>query len=64
MIRIIVRHDNAGMAANVGGQVLTTFKTFDIEAPQIEVELLMAAGNIYAHSQIIGVEVVHEEPKP
>lgn len=58
MLRIIIRHDNAGMAANCGGDVLTSFKTIDIEAPEVESEMTSTVGNIYAQSQIIGVEIV------
>jgi len=43
MIRLIVRIDDATMAANVGGAVHTTYRTFEIEHPQIE-RLLRASG--------------------
>ncbi len=46
------------MAANVGGSVLTTFHTIDIEHPEIE-ELLRAKGaGSFAHTQIVGAELI------
>ena len=61
MLRLLLKHDDAGMAANVGGSVLTTFKTFDVEAPEVEAWLKLPEGNIYAQVQIIGVELVKQE---
>lgn len=58
MLRLIIRTDDAGMAANVGGSVLTTFHTIDIEHPEIE-ELLRAKGaGSFAHTQIVGAELI------
>lgn len=54
-IRIIVRTDDAGMACNVGGGVHSEFRTFDIEAPEIENFLGQSLGT-YAQRQIVGVE--------
>lgn len=56
MLRIIVREDYAGMAIHVGGSVLTTFKTFDIEHP--ELEALLRAEVPHGHTQVTGVEVL------
>ena len=39
MLRVVVRTDDCGMAANVGGNVHTEIHTFDIEAPCLEVFL-------------------------
>lgn len=58
MIRIIVKTDDAGMAGNVGGSVLSTFKSFEIELPELERALSISRTNSYAHAQVIGVEVV------
>lgn len=60
-LRLIVRVDDAGMAANVGGAVLTTFQTFTFEHPTIEGLLRRAPGSL-SHAQIVGAEVV--EPPP
>lgn len=60
-VRIVVRVDDAGMAANVGGSVLTTFKTFDIEHREIETLLSMSPGQ-YAHAQIVGASIVSPTP--
>lgn len=56
MIRIIVRTDDAGMAANVGGAVLSKFKTVDIDCP--EVEAILRKESSLAHSQVVGVELL------
>lgn len=53
MIKIIVQTDDAGMAVNVGGNVLTTFKVFELDAPELEAFLREDIGQ-YAHRQIIG----------
>jgi hypothetical protein len=55
MLRIIVRIDDAGMAANVGGSVLTSFKTFDVDLP--EIEKMLEVGK-YGHAQVVGVEIL------
>lgn len=62
MIRILVRIDDANMAANVGGSVLTTYRTFDVNL--IEVEKLLAQNNAQSlvHAQVVGVEVLLAEP--
>lgn len=60
MLRIVVRTDDAGMAANVGGSVLTTIKTFDIEHPEIE-RLLRQEGRQYVHSQVVGIELLEAD---
>lgn len=61
MIRIIVRTDDAGMAVNVGGAVvLSTFRTIDIEAPEVEAALLAGgrSEDRFCHTQVVGVEVL------
>jgi len=55
-IRIIARSDNADMAANVGGSVLTSFKTFDIEHAELE-EFLRAKHSL-SHQQVVGAELI------
>lgn len=45
MIRITVTTDDAAMSANVGGIVLTTHKSFDIEAPELEAFLRQPLGD-------------------
>lgn len=61
-LRIIARIDDANMAANVGGSVFTQYRTFEIEAPEVEEFLLRTPDNGYQHRQIIGVEIVKQEP--
>lgn len=61
MIRLIIRIDDAGMAANVGGAVLTEYRTFDLDAPEIEAALSAAAGKSYTHAQIVGAEVTNAD---
>lgn len=55
MIRLTVQTDDANMAANCGGHVLTTLRTFVIDAPELEAFLKDQGG--YIHRQIIGYEV-------
>jgi hypothetical protein len=57
MIRVIVQTADAGMAANVGGSVHTSYRTIDVECPALE-EFLASDMGTYAHRQVIGVEVV------
>lgn len=58
MLRLIVQIDDAGMACNVGGAVLTTFKTFDVDLPDVEAALKPGGKNALYHSQIIGSEII------
>ena len=57
MIRIIVSEADARMAANVGGPVKVTYKTFDISAPVIEA-WLKASTETYIERQFVGLEVL------
>jgi len=45
------------MAANVGGNVLTTHKSFDIDAPELEAFLREKLGE-YSHRQPTAWELV------
>ena len=56
MIRIIVQTDNAGMAVHVGGDVDTTFTTFDVTLPELEVFLRETVD--YTQRRVIGVEIL------
>jgi hypothetical protein len=56
-IRVIIQTSDAGMAANVGGSVNTTYRTIDLEHPILEEFLARKMGD-YGHRQVIGVEVV------
>ena len=62
MIRILVRVDDAGMAANVGGSVETKYKTFDVDLPELEKYLREDRG-IYSHANVIGFELLAESHK-
>jgi hypothetical protein len=62
-LRVIVRTDDAGMPANVGGSVLSEFKTFDIDVPELESFLReytdrSKTGTCFWQRQIIGVDVL------
>lgn len=61
MIRLIVRIDDAAMAAHVGGSPQTTYRTFDIEHPEIEA-LLRGGGsnsqNDFSYRTLVGAEIV------
>ena len=63
MLRIIVRTDDCGMAANVGGSVYTTYRTFDVYLPEIE-RLLTDNPSPYEHRQVVGVEIVQDTTPP
>jgi hypothetical protein len=60
MIRIIIRTDDASMAAHVGGAVLTQYKTIDVDLP--EVEALLSSGgsseDSFRHVQAVGIEIL------
>ena len=60
-IRLIIRVDDATMAAHVGGMPQTTYRTFDIEHPEIEA-LLRGGGsnsqNDYSYRTLVGAELV------
>lgn len=60
MIRIIVQTDDCGMACNVGGRVVTQFRTFDVELPAVEAFLREPQGG-YGKRQVIGICFVPEE---
>jgi hypothetical protein len=55
-VRLIVRRDNAGMAVNVGGAVLTEYRTYDIEHP--ELERYLTELDALSHAQVCGAETV------
>ncbi|HXR93738.1 MAG TPA: hypothetical protein VN750_26030 [Steroidobacteraceae bacterium] len=57
MLRIVIRTDNAAMAANVGGPIESTFKTFDVEIPAAEAFLRQPLA-AYEQRQIVGVELL------
>lgn len=57
MLRIIVRTDDASMAANVGGNVHTTYCTLDVSAPEVETFMREKLG-LYVERRIVGVEVI------
>jgi len=59
-VRLILRRDDAAMAANVGGSVLTTYQTFVIHHSEIEAAL--RSGGVgetgFSHTQIVGAELI------
>jgi hypothetical protein len=63
VIRIIIRTDDASMAANVGGSVNSTFRTFDIHCPSVEAFLSEKLPSL-AHRQVLGIEQIGEAQKP
>lgn len=61
MIRIIIRTDDANMAAHVQGACIETeFRTFDIEVPEIEAFMNQPRTEKwqYVSRTIVGVEVL------
>lgn len=57
MIRLIMREDDMGHAANAGGPVVTQFKTFDVDLPAVE-EWLRQSSGIYSQRQLAGIELL------
>jgi hypothetical protein len=63
MIRLIIRRDSAGVAAHVGGSVLTTYYTIDLHHPELEA-LIDSGGqseDAFEHTQLIGCEIIRED---
>lgn len=61
MIRFILRTDDASMPANVGGSVLTSFRTVDVDCPEIEAALRAGGQNFdgtFSHTQLVGCEIL------
>ncbi|MGE5523423.1 MAG: hypothetical protein ACM3SS_06900 [Rhodospirillaceae bacterium] len=56
MIRLVVRTCDAGMAANVGGEVCVEYKTFDVDVPELEA-FLREVGT-YSFKNIVGAELL------
>jgi len=56
MIRLIVRTVDIGGAAHVGGPVIESFKTFDIEDNALESHLREVEGNKWVSRQVIGID--------
>jgi len=61
MLRIVVENCDAAMAANVGGTVHKTIKTFDVDLPELEAHLIKHNEYQYDHSQVVGVEILKSE---
>lgn len=63
MIRLIVRIDDASMAAHVGGSPLVTYRTFDIDHPQIEALFRSGGGNNqneFSYRTLVGAELIED----
>lgn len=63
MLRIVVQTSDCGMAANIGGHVENTIRTFDIELPELEAYLREHSDKTemerrYTARNVIGVEVL------
>lgn len=57
MIRLVMRQDDMGHAANAGGPIVTEYKTFDVDIPQLEL-WLRENGGIYMQRQLAGIELL------
>jgi len=59
-LRIIIRTDDAGMAANVGGAVHTSLRSFETEWAELEAFLREPAAKkwTYTQRQTVGIELV------
>ena len=63
MIRLVVRIDDAAMAAHVGGSPQTTYRTFDIEHAEIEALLRGGGSNDrsdFSYRTLVGAEIISE----
>lgn len=61
MIRFILRTDDASMPANVGGSVLTSYRTIDFDCPALEKAMRAGGQNFdgtFSHTQLVGAEVL------
>lgn len=61
MLRIIVRRRDVAAAVNVDGPVDVTYRTFDVDLPEIERCLTDNGGYAdaaYVTTEVIGVEVL------
>ncbi len=54
-LRVIIRTEYADKAANVGGSVDVEWKTFDIEAPEVEAFLSQKLSSL-TYRQVVGIE--------
>lgn len=54
--RAIIRIDNGGMAVNIGGAVLSEFKTVDFDSEALAAALPEYPSGAYCHAQIVGIE--------
>lgn len=61
MIRVIVREQDRTGAVHAGGDADTSFRTFVIEAPELEAWLSGPKPEGYITRQVMGVEVVPSE---
>lgn len=59
-LRIVVRIDDAAMAANVGGGVHTTYQTFEIDAPALEQRLRNKPSSFF-YATVVGAELSEQE---
>lgn len=57
MLRIIMVEADAGMAVNVGGPVEVSYRTFDVEIPELE-KALRDKTNRYRQRSVCGVELL------
>lgn len=59
MLRVIVATTDASRAAHVGGPVQVTYKTFDIDAPEVEAFMAQAyPRNQFWDRTLVGVEIL------
>ena len=63
MIRLVVQSAEAGMAANVGGPVQVSYRTFLVEAADLEAYLREPAKMnwTFTERRIVGAELIEQE---
>lgn len=58
MIRLHLSQTDAGMAANVGGPVRETWKSFDVDLPEVEDWLRATNKMNYVERNFHGIELI------
>lgn len=60
-LRIIIQTSDYGTAANIGGPVITEFKTFDVPAPDELVEFMEKNRVKWRYAHFHGAELLDKE---
>lgn len=64
MIRLIIRTDDATTAAHVSGPVHVTYRTFDVDLPEVERFLAQYANQGLIERHLVGAELIAKATTP